>query len=735
MIVAHLDFETKGVVNLIKSGVYRYAADRNTAIWMLSYAFIENGKCILAGQWRPGHPYPQALLDHIASGGRVVAHNAAFERTMWNINLREVHGYPFPEMKIWQMDCTMARASAIAHPQALGELSMVMGLTEQKDMVGTALMQKMCRPRSYASDGRIIWWDDPADVDRLGQYCDQDVKTEIAADEKLPPLSDSERRIWMLDQHINDYGVHVDVAALGRMDELVQFSKKQADAEMRRLTDRNVPKCTTDKKLIEWINGRGIECTTVKKSVQDDLIFFADLKNDDLVKEVINLRKAAKKTSTAKYKAMTECVSDDNRIRGLLSYHGASTGRWAGRLVQPQNFPRVDMDDFGPAVIWLKQLVKDPTLSIKDIYDMIAVVHGPSAPLVLLSKALRSMITAAPGKRLVGGDLSNIEGRFTSWFANETWKLQAFKDYDTIIPGEFDKKGKPKRVGPDLYVLAASGILGKDIQDVTPFERQSVGKVSELALGFQGSVAAFISMGDNYGITPYDISEAVKRAASDDQWLATCEKYHSKGTDKQGLQEKEWVAVKVIVDNWRARHPATVQMWWDVQDAAVEAVAMPGHVISTLAGRIRYYSDNRYLWCILPNERCLCYPHPQIEVVEQIRERADGTSYVAYKRKVTFYSRDGETKRWLKYSLYGGLQCENYVQASARDKLCESMVEASQAGYPIVLTVHDELLTEPDAKRLDLNKEHLRDILVRPSKYYVGLPLEAATWEDVEYVK
>lgn len=735
-LAVHLDFETGSRTDLRTAGMYRYAEDPTTRVWCFSYQFFKDGKALNPVQhWTPGMPDPVELLTHVEAGGRVVVHNAAFERTIWNLVLVPRYAPHWPRLFIWQQDCTMARAAAIAHPQKLENLGKILGLRAQKDMVGSALMQKMCKPRRVNPDGTLEWWDSEADIKRLVEYCDQDVCTEAEADLKVPPLTAGERQVWMFDQVINDRGVPIDVHAASRCAELVEYAKKQADSVMRTLTNRTVPKCSNDGKLIEWVKSRGLECTTVKKAVQDDIIFMAELNNDSLVRNVMELRRASKKTSTAKYKAMLKCVCADGRIRGMLNYHGASTGRWAGRLVQPQNLPRLDFEQEGHIITWLHELLRDDKLSIQDVYELISAVHGPIAPLVILSRALRSMIKAPPGKKLVGADFSNIEGRMNAWFAGETWKLQAFTDYDTVLPGEFDKKGKPKRVGPDLYVLAASGILGKPLDAVSGFERQSVGKVSELALGFQGSVGAFISMGDNYGITPYDISGYIHKSADPSQWDHTAAVYAEKGTVRHGLQEKEWTAVKIVVDNWRKKNPAIVQMWWDLQDAAIAAVSAPGQIIAVCGGKVSYYCDGAYLWTVLPGGRMLCYAEPTVVTEKVERIKPDGTKYTTLRNKVMFWGEDGETKQWVQSSLYGGLQCENIVQAAARDVMCDRLFAAEKAGFKVILTVHDEGLTEVDKYSEYHTDKTLQAIMSVVPKDFQGLPLTAAAWEDERYVK
>lgn len=710
---AHLDFETRSTTDLRKSGVYRYVEDRNTAPWGFKYR-IGQGPY---KEWRPGYPDPTDLLDHIRQGKIVKAHNAAFERINWNEYVKRWYPH-WPKLKIPQMDCTMARAAAIAHPQDLDTLAVVLNCVNKKDRAGHSLMLKMCKPRSYKQDGSIVWWDEPDLQDRQMAYCEQDVRVECEVDDKLPPLTDYERRVWYFDQVINDRGIPMDRRAIEKCAELVEYCKKMADVEMRKLTGRTVPKCTNDAKIIAWIQEQGIECTTVKKGVQDDIIFLSGLHDKPTVKEVIELRRASKKTSTSKYKAMLQAMCLDDFIRGLLNYHGASTGRWAGRLVQPHNFPRVDHEEEGYIYEWLHEMLE--TLPVQEIYDMIVAVHGPAAPLLILSRALRSMIKAPAGKKLIGGDFANIEGRINALFANATWKLDAFRAYDN-------------KTGPDLYKLAASGILGKEINLITALERQGVGKVSELALGFQGSVGAFISMGEQYNVDVYTLVAPILAATSSAQWDATAATY-AKQPNKHGLFEREWTALKIIVDNWRKTNNEIAQLWWDLQDAAIEAVAAPGQVVRVAGGRVQYYSDNRCLWCVLPSGRMLCYSSPRVDERWETYTSKSGEKKQRLKRSVVYLGFDSETRQWGEQWLYGGLQCENVVSGTARDVMVDRQFAVERGGYPVILTVHDEILTLPnDDKRYTV--EEFQSIMSELPGFVDGLPLAVKAWEDMRYVK
>ena len=345
---AHGDFETGGVVDLMRVGVYRYVEDPDTQIWMLSWRIDEQ----TVQRWHPGEPAPEPLLNHVAAGGCFVAHNANFERQVWNTKLRSLPGCQhWPKLEIAQMDCTMARGLAVHLPADLDSLAIVLGLAEKKDREGRALMMKMARPRKVHADGQIEWWNTPDNIARLGAYCDQDVIVESLADAKLPPLSTEERRLWELDQLINDRGIMIDVPTVEKCVDILEVAQERANAKMAALTNGYVKKCTEATRLVDWLVERGIPCESIAKGEHDELKVFADCLGDPLAREVIELRAEAGRASTAKFKKMLDCRCSDGRLRGLLNYHRALTGRWGGSLVQPQNLPRTDPDTELPGVL------------------------------------------------------------------------------------------------------------------------------------------------------------------------------------------------------------------------------------------------------------------------------------------------------------------------------------------------------------------------------------------------
>lgn len=660
-VAAHLDVETRSTCDLKSAGLYRYFEDPTTECIVVRFRV---GDGLVLGEGELG-----LLAEHIRSGGIVIGHNIAFDRECWNKLIAPARGFPL--LPIEQTDCTMARAAVLALPQSLDAAGRALGLKSQKDAEGHRLMLRMCKPRKIHPDGSIDWWEDEERLRRLGDYCEQDVYAESEADRVLLKFSRAERRVWLLDQKINHRGVQIDIEAVRRAKAVAEVAVKAANARMAVLTEGAVKKSTEVAKIVEWLGSRGVVTASLAKGSIEDVLVCADMFDDEKAREVVELRRASAKSSVAKYRAMENSVCADSRVRGTLNYHGASTGRWAGRLIQPQNLPRIL--DAADDVLELHKILHandDPKAAFAH-----AALHWEN-PLEILSRALRSMITAAPGHRLLGADYANIEGRVNAWLSGEQWKTNAFFDYDNGI-------------GADLYKLAYAKAFHIDIEDVTKDHRQ-IGKVMELSMGYQGGVRAFQKMGANLGVV-----------VSDDR-------------------------AEELKTAWRSAHPEIVSGWWELQSAAIEAVRTPGLKVPVFRGKVSYLCRHGFLWCRLPSMRVLAYASPSIVWTDP----SDGRKS---RPQVQFWGVDSVTKKWGENRLYGGLQCENIVQAVARDVLVESMFRLEDAGYPLVLTVHDENICElPDGQG---SVGELSEIMSIVPDWADGLPVAVSAWEDFRYVK
>jgi DNA polymerase len=755
---AHMDYETRSTVDLKKAGAYRYAEHSSTGVWCLSWRLGDGD----VNRWHPGDEPPLDLIAHIEAGGEVIAQNAGFERVITNVVVRR--DFPWwPELKIEQQDCTMARALALALPAGLDNLAIVLKLRSQKDKEGYNLMLRMCRPRSMSDDGTPIWWDEPDKIERLGQYCDVDVLTECDADAALPRLIPFEKQVWQLDQTINDRGVLLDVHTIERALEVVAEANKRSDDRMWYLTDGDVQKCTETAKIVAWLNKRGVPAVSIAKGEHEEIILSGQVLGDETVEEVIRLRGAAAKTSTKKFKAMLDCVCADGRARGLFGYSVASTRRWAGRLIQPHNLKRMDDDDGDNVDVPLAIALLQTPKAKADMLDSIELATGRPS-LEVLSRCLRGMFIAGPGKKFYGADFSNIEGVVNAWLAGETWKVEGFR-------AAFAK------MGPGMYETSYARSFGIDIAAVTKAMRQ-IGKVQELSLGYQGSVGAYVTMGANYGIKPAAVAAVARAATSDEAWAAVAKKYSVR--DSRGLDRETWTGIKIVVNSWRAAHPAIVGSWWNLQEAALEAVQNPGAKIPVYDGKCAYLAANGFLFCQLPSKGVIAYAAPRIretewdppvfytiageetvkamwsddlqamihftsenreikpdeplflddatEIPMKVRNKRNRKKYV-----VEYDGVDSKTKRWSPQYLYGGLQCENIVQATARDFLAEAMIRTEAAGYPIVLHVHDEEVSEVDEGFGSVDE--YKQIMAQLPTWAEGCPIAVAAWEDKRYVK
>ena len=615
--------------------------------------------------WHPSYPASVQVREHVVTGGQVYAHNAPFELEIWN-NIM-VPRYGWPELKPEQTFCTMAMAYAMGLPGALEDAALALGLQILKDTEGRSLMLRMARPRQVIN-GKAIWWDDAEKLARLYAYCQQDVRVERELHKRLIPLSDHERKVWLLDYHINQRGAQIDVPSAKAAVDLALKMKVSYDDQMAQATKGEATTCTALGPIKAWLAARGLP-----EALEglDKAAVAAALDRTDLspeVKNVLTLRQEAGKASTAKFDAMVKRSGADGRLRQTLQYHGAATGRWAGRGVQVHNLPR-DVPDAN-TVERVLALVRDGRA------DVIDAIYGP--PMSMLSQCLRSFFIAKPGHVMIAGDFANVEGRGVAWLSGENWKLQAFRAADA-------------GTGPGLYELAYAKSFGVDAATVkNPSVERQIGKVQELLLGFGGSVGA------------------IRRGGG--RLVA----------DKKDAELRSWV------DGWRAAHPATVKTWRELETAALNAVRNPGEVYTAgYPGRqVKYKVAGSFLWCLLPSGRALCYPYAKIL-------QGDYGPQLTYMKvpgaagseKIVHDSRNASN--WARVKTYGGSLMENCIQALCRDLLVDRMLTLDAMGAQIVLHVHDEVVLEVSLDKAVSARAEMERVLRQVPEWAAGFPLYA----------
>jgi len=772
-----LDFEGRSDVDLNKCGTGPYFESPNTRITMLAWNWTDQPAdfvrgLILDDKGAPDPSFSPAAEDvldfsralaHIAAGGLVIAHNAQFEISASNMLF--VRGHWYTCIRPEQAVCTMALGRALSFPAKLEKLAPALRLPFVKDDVGHRIMLKLCKPRKPRKGERtdvILWNEDRGDVERELVYCKADVRAERAAYDVLPGLIPAERETWLLDREINERGIYVDLESVRAAEQAVAEEQARLESELYQLTGGAVPSIASPK-LRGWIAAHGLQIPDMRKATVKEAIARPDL--PPLVARALHIRQVGSKSSTAKLTAFRLRTSSDSRARNTLEYHGAGTGRWAGRGIQTQNMPRTPKG-FGPAegedvLAWLRR---------PGGAHMVRLHHGDVCSAV--SYSLRSLIMAAPGNDLIAGDFSNIEGRVLAWLAGEEWKLDAFRAYDTIIPGKFDAKGEPVRAGPDLYVLAVANTFGKPVEAVTGDERQNVGKVQELALGFQGAHGAYLSMFKTSGAPLSVVIDAVKKATDPHLWADVSAAYWNGATElveeilearrieakidyeingedepnefepddhfdvmaeaakknRYGLLPDEWTAIRLVVDGWRAAHPRTCALWRSLETAACDAVQNPGRIYA--AGKISYMvrdvNGRPVLLSALPSGRCLGYPFPKV-----IETKSNWTGKT--QRKLEYLGVNSKTRKWGVQKAYGGLLAENVTQATARDALDGALKRLNSRGYPVVMHVHDEAVCEirKGSGALDEFYSIMREL----PPWAAGLPVAVSGWRGERYRK
>ena len=692
----YLDLETYSDTP-ITHGTHAYAANAEIllAAWAWDDAPVQVHDFTLSDM-------PSEFAGHLLDPEvEVVIHNSHFDRTV----IRHVWGIDIPTSRIHD---TMVQAMAHSLPGSLGMLCEVLGLPSDKakDKDGKRLIQLFCKPlgKNRLLD-RATRETHPAEWERFKAYAASDIEAMREVKKRMPVVNftPAERELWQLDQRINDRGVAIDLGLVYSAIEAIDKAKRDLTDRAFAITVGGMPNTTQTEALRLYIfEAFGIDLPDLQMATIEKALAAADM--NPAMRELLLIRLQASSTSTAKYRVLLRGTSADSRLRGLLQFCGAiRTGRWAGRLFQPQNLPR-------------------PTLKQKAIDAGIEALRAGCAHLTtdnvmeLVSSAIRSCIVAPPGKKLVVADLSNIEGRVQSWLANEEWKLQAFHDFDTIV-GE-DAKGKAIRLGPDLYKLAYSKSFGIKPEAVTDDQRQ-VGKVQELALGYEGGVGAFATCAGAYSIDLNELADKVLVDAPVDV-VAKADKFLEwfKKDKKSlyGLSDDAFVACDVLKRMWREAHPNTANYWAALKDLVVKALVNRGNTFNELGLKVR--ASKNWLLLGLPSGRALCYPAPKVE---------DGN-------KITYMGIDQYTRKWTRISTHGGKLFENLCQAVARDIMAANMPLIEAAGYRIVLTVHDEIIAEASDEP-QYNAEHLASLLAANPSWAPDIPLAAAGFETYRYRK
>lgn len=706
-------------------GAPAYCEHPSTEILTVSYDLLDRRGI---RRWRPGQPLPWDLMNHLSDpDAPIEAHNAMFERLWVELIAGPRHGWVVPDASKWR--CSMATALVAQRPAALDALAQVLG-TEQKDKEGKRLIKKFCVPqqpivglidrktgavkRPDQPARRIFPHDDPEDFEKLCLYCDRDVMAEIGAMERVPPLEAHEIAAWQATQAMNYRGLGVDRPG---MEACITMLGNVLDRYGRECDDLTGFKTTQVEKLKGWLAAYGVHTASLDQEHIEALLERPDVTG--IPRRVLELRALTGSASVKKTFAIKNRLSADDRLRDIMVHHGTRPGRPTGEGPQPLNLPKAGpklswcpsckrpakhapncqwCGTLKPAVLrsaWESDMV-DHVLEIMSIGSLDLVENFFGDAMVAIQGCVRGLFVAGPGNRLVSTDYSSLQAVVAACLAGEQWRIDAFKRNDPI------------------YLLGASKITGRPMEFYLNWhaehgehhpDRQYIGKVSELACGFQG-------------------------------WINSYRAFGSEETDE---------VIRAQILAWRAASPAIVEAWggqwrgppwrrerqelYGLEGMFIAAVQNPGQTF-TYRGIDFCMEEPECLVIRLPQidgiRRALRYHEPMLV---QSQRNADelSISYATWNTNPNYGARG-----WVRMPTWGGRIFENVVMGVEVDIQRFGARLLAKHGYPMVLGVYDEDVCEVPLDHpltLGLPRVDGLDPYVQEIEHLLGImPAEIADW-------
>jgi DNA polymerase len=667
------DFETFSELDVRDCGAWKYAEHESTEILCLSYGRPGQRKKL----WTPDQPFPKEIIDHIEAGDPIEAHNCQFERAIWFWQLAAKLGVPNP--KCW-ID-TLASCAYRGLPLGLDDVGEVLDLPIKKDKEGKSLIQKLCKPRKPTKKDPSTRNRDPELLTKLYAYCIQDSEAEDKLGETIGDLSADEFSTWVMDQRINRRGVYVDMEAVLAALHIVNTITENLESELKVLTDGSVTSGSEVAKIGAWCETQGVKLPNLQANTVEDFVAGRYYPIPDNVKRVLEIRQQLSRASAKKLIKFRDCTCINGRIHGLLQYHGAGTGRWAGRLVQPQNFPRGSVKD-------MDLLIK--TILLRDV-EILSLHYGD--PMEAIASSLRGMFTATPGKTFYVADFAAIEARVVMWLAGQMDALEAFAKFD---------KGE----GPDIYCVTASKIYKRPIDKKKDPDERQLGKITVLGCGYQMSGP----------------------------------KLQQQALDSYGVEISLEMA-NLMVSTFRTDYDQVPLLWKALENAAIKAIRFKRRETVQSSNGVQivfeFVKDAAGNWLVmeLPNGRKLWYFEPGLEEREvQYTDKDTGELKSFWKDSIYYQGRNNKKGgSWGRVYTYGGMLTENAVQAIARDLMVAAMRRVEKAGFEIVMSVHDEVVAEAEPGR---DVHEFEKLVAGPNPAWArGCPVAAEAWSGKRYRK
>ncbi|HWI02415.1 MAG TPA: hypothetical protein VNT52_01055 [Acidimicrobiales bacterium] len=653
-------------------GAAVYAEHPSTEVLSLYYD-LKDGRG--RRHWRPGMAPPFDLFAHVSGGGLIEAWNVGFERWIWEKVC--VPRYGWPPIPHAQYRCAMAKSRAHALPGSLDKAGAVLALTNQKDKDGDRLLKKFSQPRNPTKKDprtRIRPDEDAEDGARLYAYNERDIVAEAEASSRCPDLEGEEFEFWLADQAINWRGVQIDVEGVRNCIEIIEQAHSRYNGELYQLTGGEVARASELAKLQAWFARYGVYLDSLDEEAVDEALKRPNL--PPWAKRPLEIRKAVGSAAVKKVFAMNLQATRAGRLHDLFSYHAARTGRATGNGPQPTNLPNSGPDVMlcGCGRHFGKRHTVCPWCGVPQppgkkpiewgapaVVDALAVIATRSLDMVewffhdamaAVSGCLRGLFTSAPGHDLICADYSAIEAVVLAEVAGEEWRREVFKTHGKI------------------YEMSASKITGIPFDEFMRHKketgqhhpmRKKVGKVAELASGYQGWVGAWKAFGADEFFTEQEMKDAILA------WRA---------------------ASPAIVEFWGGQQRRTPAGWvpemYGVEGMFVSAILNPGHTYRFRGFEFTMRGDAVYLRLL--SGRYLTYHRPRLRPSDR------GGLAISYEGWNT-NPKNGPVG-WIRMDTWGGRLTENIVQAVARDVLRHAIVNLERAGYGVVLHVYDEIVAE-----------------------------------------
>jgi len=686
-------------------------------------------------RWKPGQPAPVPLLMVVQRGELVSGWNSGgFEFKVWNKHCAPKYGWP--PLRLEQLRDTMAQARAHALPGALGKAAEVLQTQHQKDKGGTRLLDKFSIPRNPTKANaatRIRPDDEPEEAERLYRYCDDDVLAETELASRIPELSESELQVWLADRRINDRGVQIDTAGVACCIAIIEQAHEQYNLELHTLTNGAVGKASELQKLIGWCGAYGVHTHSLD---EENLTALLATELPPVVRRALEIRQLVGSASVKKVFTMQNMATSDGRLHDLFLYHAARTGRVTGSGPQPTNLPNsagvyamqcescekhyglhlTTCPHCGCAVAlahkveWCAEAVEDALASIATC-SLGYVEHVWGDAMQAVSGVLRGLFVAALRHDLICSDYSAIEAVVVAELAGEEWRREVFRTHGKI----YEQSAARISGVPFEDFMKHSGYTDEQLAQpewwtLKPANkgshhplRKTIGKVAELALGYQGWVGSMVAFGADEFMTEPEMKDAI---------LA-----------------------------WRAASPAIVELWggqernwqpklYGIEGAFIYAMLNPGAEARVRGMRLqrRESATGDAMYIRLLSGRELTYHQPQLAP----SSRRPGTYSISYEGNNT-NPKNGPVG-WIRMETWGGRLVENIVQATARDIQWFGILNLERAGYPIVLHVYDEDIAEVPEGFGSI--EEFERIMATMPDWAAGWPIRAnGGWRGKRYRK